>query len=846
MKKIVFGIFLFLGLQEIFAQTFTSQDNRTQVWTDNATWGTTPPASNPITGTVNIYGNVSLTGNFSVANNGVATLNAYDTLNISGSATNNRVFNVIAGGIVTIDGSFTNSNSGAVLDVYGTLIVKGNFTANSTVRIRPGGILIIVGDLTMPNAGPSIINEGQTVVVGEVNMQGGSIQTGNQFYIFDDAPTYNNSSPSVDGVTYNGSNGGALTSEFPTESSIPPPIWDILDGLGVSCAGSNSISGAQTICNNSVPAGLSGTSLGSVTYLWESSTTSATAGFSTAAGTSNNQNYVPGSLTQTTWYRRRITKASPSCTHYSTAIEVTVFNGSVWTGANNFDFTNSANWCGGVPTASIDAYIPAGKPRYPNQNSIGVKDMTIESGGASITIASNQNVTVNGNLINRGTIFLANSATSVLNLYGNVTNSGALTFSSTTAGTVAFLGTTQQTVTGGPYTFPNMTVNSGSNQVVFSSSVTINRVFTFVSGIINMSGSTLTLGTASNNDTNAGTLAYTDGRIANGTFTRYVANGAKTAFRFPMGTTSDNRPFYFTTTSGITGGGGTMSVTHTGATTTTTGLSITDGGSIQNRQDSYWTVASNIGGGTLSIFAGGTGFGTVGNLTHLRLMRANAAIPSSTHVNSTGPSTTDFIAQRNGLSLATLTGGALYIGSIDPVVTPLPIKLISFTSNQQPDGILLKWITSKEENFDYFLLERAGSDLNFQSITTIIGKGGLDVTTNYDHLDNTPLLGKNYYRLKSVDLDGTFEYSTVIVAEWDGKSGGITIYPNPVVNHTLTVALNDKVTMPTLLTLCDARGYVVFETVLDASTTIINLPETLGNGVYLASVGHQTIRVVVK
>ncbi|WP_266204433.1 Ig-like domain-containing protein [Pontibacter kalidii] len=89
---------------------------------------------------------------------------------------------------------------------------------------------------------------------------------------------------------------------------------------------SNTISGAQTVCAGVAPSQLTGSAptggSGSYTYLWESSTTSATAGFSAAAGTNSGRNYSPGALTQTTWFRRVVT--SGGCSNISTAVRVLV------------------------------------------------------------------------------------------------------------------------------------------------------------------------------------------------------------------------------------------------------------------------------------------------------------------------------------------------------------------------------------------------------------------------------------------------------------------------------------------------------------------------------------------
>ncbi len=88
----------------------------------------------------------------------------------------------------------------------------------------------------------------------------------------------------------------------------------------------NTISTAQTICAGQTPATLNGSApaggAGSYTYLWESSTTNATTGFSACSGTNNGVNYSPPSLTQTTWFRRTV--FSGNCTNVSTTLQITV------------------------------------------------------------------------------------------------------------------------------------------------------------------------------------------------------------------------------------------------------------------------------------------------------------------------------------------------------------------------------------------------------------------------------------------------------------------------------------------------------------------------------------------
>lgn len=70
--------------------------------------------------------------------------------------------------------------------------------------------------------------------------------------------------------------------------------------------------------------------------------------------------------------------------------------------------------------------------------------------------------------------------------------------------------------------------------------------------------------------------------------------------------------------------------------------------------------------------------------------------------------------------------GTIYAGSCKnnncPPFSTLPVKLLFFQSKVVTGKVQLDWATSMEENFDYFTLERAGEDGNFEAIAKIEGK----------------------------------------------------------------------------------------------------------------------------
>ncbi|HEY9007032.1 MAG TPA: hypothetical protein VIM75_12920 [Ohtaekwangia sp.] len=176
--------------------------------------------------------------------------------------------------------------------------------------------------------------------------------------------------------------------------------------------------------------------------------------------------------------------------------------------------------------------------------------------------------------------------------------------------------------------------------------------------------------------------------------------------------------------------------------------------------------------------------------------------------------------------VGTCTGPASFCGN-----TTLPIKLVEFAGEAVAAGNNIHWVTSMERNFDYFELERADKDLVFETIATIKGKGGLDVTTSYQFVDTAPLVGNNYYRLKSVDLDGSFEYSDVIVAELTGNSD-VKIYPTLVSDGSFSVQLSDSYSKPVRLEMTDAMGHLVYVSDLTETISTIEFPTSVLPGIY--------------
>ena len=109
----------------------------------------------------------------------------------------------------------------------------------------------------------------------------------------------------------------------------------------------------------------------------------------------------------------------------------------------------------------------------------------------------------------------------------------------------------------------------------------------------------------------------------------------------------------------------------------------------------------------------------------------------------------------------------------------LPVELVNFTGRTKACTSILDWIAASEENFSHYEIERSTDGRSFEKIDKIQGSttssGGL---LHYNYIDKGASVN-NYYRLKMVDLDGSFEYSKVVYVDTGCDSGGLSLFPNP-------------------------------------------------------------------
>lgn len=181
----------------------------------------------------------------------------------------------------------------------------------------------------------------------------------------------------------------------------------------------------------------------------------------------------------------------------------------------------------------------------------------------------------------------------------------------------------------------------------------------------------------------------------------------------------------------------------------------------------------------------------------------------------------------------------------------LPVTLLYFNISILETSIGLKWATSMEENFYKFFIQRSPDGQIFSDIGEVEGRGFdiHDIESKYSFVDEAPLVGVSYYRLKAVDLDETFEYFPVKMAELHGPKK-IAVYPNPSSGHLITFRTNFNASENDRVLLIDQLGVEIFSGRVAESQNSIAFQNTLRPGVYMlryVSDGfEQVTRIVIK
>ncbi|MDP5121145.1 MAG: T9SS type A sorting domain-containing protein, partial [Spirosomaceae bacterium] len=168
---------------------------------------------------------------------------------------------------------------------------------------------------------------------------------------------------------------------------------------------------------------------------------------------------------------------------------------------------------------------------------------------------------------------------------------------------------------------------------------------------------------------------------------------------------------------------------------------------------------------------------------------------------------------------------------------PITVKQTYFTSKTEANGNLLQWETTEEVNSEKFVVQRSQNAVNFNDIFTVETGSDSNEPKRYSYLDDSPVFGTNYYRLKQIDIDGSMSFSKIVAAKWDFQSE--IIFPNPVTDKRFVIDGVSGEIIRAILSDINNRSIPVK---LDKSgeSVTATLAESMASGVYFLQIQTST------
>ena len=201
----------------------------------------------------------------------------------------------------------------------------------------------------------------------------------------------------------------------------------------------------------------------------------------------------------------------------------------------------------------------------------------------------------------------------------------------------------------------------------------------------------------------------------------------------------------------------------------------------------------------------------------------------------------------SGITVNTTTTNLTFDGGLLNAVT-LPVFIEAFTAVPAGQNVQLKWNVSAEQLVASYLVEYSTDASNWTALGSVPATGA----SQYSYLHLSPVKGANFYRIRAVDLDGSYRF-TPVRSVYLQKGNNLLVYPNPTDNGLIYVRMPELIVGKSVtVTVFALNGQQVTRVYLAAATQTEQLKLSgLAKGQYIlqvnaAAAGYsETIRLDV-
>lgn len=219
------------------------------------------------------------------------------------------------------------------------------------------------------------------------------------------------------------------------------------------------------------------------------------------------------------------------------------------------------------------------------------------------------------------------------------------------------------------------------------------------------------------------------------------------------------------------------------------------------------------------------------NATGLTAFLVDNYLNSLTPIDLNVPTSVNFTVDANAASAASNRFKVVFKNN-----APVPVTFTSITANYINAGVQVDWKVALESGIRHYVIEYSTDGRNFSSIGLQAATGNNGGAVNYGYFHASPIIGANYYRIRSVDLAGIAKFTNIVKVTVGKGSGTITVSPNPVQGSVMNIQFTNQVKGRYTITLINTLGQRLYQTITDhtggSTTRTFNLPSLITGGAY--------------
>ncbi|HEV7783025.1 MAG TPA: T9SS type A sorting domain-containing protein [Chitinophagaceae bacterium] len=168
----------------------------------------------------------------------------------------------------------------------------------------------------------------------------------------------------------------------------------------------------------------------------------------------------------------------------------------------------------------------------------------------------------------------------------------------------------------------------------------------------------------------------------------------------------------------------------------------------------------------------------------------------------------------------------------------LPVQLISFSASRIDKKVLLKWELGNPSAIKWFVAERSPDASHWSTIRSVAPN---DQAHHYTMIDEAPAAGKNYYRIRFVEVNTNISYSpTRLVITGDRHE--FSVYPNPANGK---IVISGNFITPADMKILDLAGKLIYKKKIVSATTEVDLSH-LPAGIYMLWLNQSVQKIMIR